>query len=163
MLASRDFQYPAKFLHFLQSENIGSPDGDPINVQKTEKHDRFIFIIYLQSECIEKHQFELCSKYNREYGFDVILGYVVLCRKLRWVCHKHSSDVARQVETPSKRTTFVVRHDFHVALVVTLYHDCKTSKYCNRYRCVFSLTTCEVLRHAASFFSAFVYYKILNP
>ena len=23
-------QYPANFLHFLQSENIGSPDGDPI-------------------------------------------------------------------------------------------------------------------------------------
>ena len=23
-------QYPANFLHFLQTENIGSPDGDPI-------------------------------------------------------------------------------------------------------------------------------------
>ena len=23
-------QYPANFLHFLQSENIGSPDGNPI-------------------------------------------------------------------------------------------------------------------------------------
>ena len=32
------------------------------------------FIIYLQSECIEKYQFELCSKYDREYGVDVILG-----------------------------------------------------------------------------------------
>ena len=31
-------------------------------------------IIYLQSECIEKYQFELCSKYDREHGFDVILG-----------------------------------------------------------------------------------------
>ena len=58
--------------------------------------------IYLQSECIEKYQFELCSKYDRKYGFDVILGKVVLCRKLRWICRKHSNDVARQVETPSK-------------------------------------------------------------
>ena len=32
------------------------------------------FIIYFQSECIEKYQFNLCSKYDREYGFDVILG-----------------------------------------------------------------------------------------
>ena len=31
-------------------------------------------IIYLQTECIEKYQLELCSKYDREYGFDVILG-----------------------------------------------------------------------------------------
>ena len=31
-------------------------------------------IIYLQTECIEKYQFELCSKYNREYDFDVIIG-----------------------------------------------------------------------------------------
>ena len=29
-------------------------------------------IIYLKNECIEKYQFELCSKYDREYGFDVI-------------------------------------------------------------------------------------------
>ena len=29
-LASRDFVMSGKFLHFLQSENIGSPDGDPI-------------------------------------------------------------------------------------------------------------------------------------
>ena len=34
--------------------------------------------------------------------------------------------------------------DFHVALG----HDCKT-RYSNR--CTFSLTTCEVLRHAAAF------------
>ena len=33
-----------------------------------------IIIIYLQSECIEKNQFELSSKYDREYGFDVIFG-----------------------------------------------------------------------------------------
>ena len=82
---------------------------------------------------------------------------IVLCRKLRWICRKHANDVARQVETPSKKTTFaarhiylVTRHNFHVASVVTLYHDCKTSKCCNG--CIFSLTTCEVLRHAVSYF-----------
>ena len=26
-------QCPANFLHFLQSENIGSPDGDPITIK----------------------------------------------------------------------------------------------------------------------------------
>ena len=51
-----------------------------------------------------------------------------------WICCKLSNDVARQVETPSKRTDFVVqqiylvvRRNFHVASVVTLYHECKTS------------------------------------
>ena len=29
-------------------------------------------IIYPQNECIEKYQSELCSKYDREYDFDVI-------------------------------------------------------------------------------------------
>ena len=109
-----------------------------------------MFIIYVQSEYIEKYQFDLGSKYDREYGFDVIFGKVLLCRKLRWICCKHSSDVARQVEKPSKRTIFVARHNYHVASVVTLYHDCKTSKCCNK--CIFSLTTCEALRHAALFF-----------
>ena len=28
--------------------------------------------IYLQQECIEKHQVELCSRYDREHDFDVI-------------------------------------------------------------------------------------------
>ena len=31
-----------------------------------------LIINYLQSECIEKYQFKLCSKYDREYGFDVL-------------------------------------------------------------------------------------------
>ena len=70
---------------------------------------------------------------------------------------KHSNSFMRQVETPSKRTIFVARHNFHVASVM-LYHDRKTSKCCNR--CIVSLTTCKVLRHAASFFSAFVEYII---
>ena len=55
------------------------------------------------------------------------------------MCCKNSNDVMRQAETPSKRTIFVarqiyfvVRHNFHVASVITLYHDCKTGKCCNR-------------------------------
>ena len=50
------------------------------------------FTVYLQSECIEKYQFELFSKYDREHGFDVILQQVVRCHKLRWICRKHSND-----------------------------------------------------------------------
>ena len=36
--------------------------------------DLLFVIIYLQSECTEKYQFELCSKYDREHDFDVKLG-----------------------------------------------------------------------------------------
>ena len=68
----------------------------------------------------------------------------------------------QQFETPSKRTIFVARqiylvarHNFHVTSVVTLYHDCKTSKCCNR--CIFSFTTCELLRHVAWCCAAFVW------
>ena len=32
----------------------------------------FRFMIYLQSECIERYQVELCSTYDREHDFDVI-------------------------------------------------------------------------------------------
>ena len=75
------------------------------------------FIIYLQSECIEKYQFKLYSKCDREHDFDVILGHVVPCRKLRWIYRKHLYDVARQVETPGKSIIFVARqiYDFLVA------------------------------------------------
>ena len=121
--------------------------------------------MYPQSECIEKYQLELCSDYDREYDFVVILGQVVLCCKLRWICRKLSNDVARQVETSNKRTDFVARQiylvarrNFYVAPVVTLCHDCKTSKCCDR--CIFSLTACEVLRHVASCCAAFVRYII---
>ena len=44
-----------------------------------------IIITYRQSECIDKYQIELCSKYDREYDFDVILRQVVNWRKLRWM------------------------------------------------------------------------------
>ena len=41
------------------------------NNQVSRKH---LLIIYLQSECIEKYQIELCSKHDREHDFDVTLG-----------------------------------------------------------------------------------------
>ena len=44
-----------------------------------------IIIIYRQSECIDKYQIELCSKYDREYDFDVILRQVVPWHILRWM------------------------------------------------------------------------------
>ena len=72
-------------------------------------------LLYLRSECIEKYQFEPCSKYDREYDFDLIFGQVVPCSMLRWICCKHSHDVERQVKTPGESTIVVVRHDFHVA------------------------------------------------
>ena len=31
-------------------------------------------IVYLQNECIEKHKFDLRSKYDREHDFDSLLG-----------------------------------------------------------------------------------------
>ena len=80
-----------------------------------------------------------------------------------------SHDVMWHFEIPSKRTIFVMqqiylvlRHSCHVALEVTSYHDCKTGICCNR--SIFSLTTCEVLRHATAFFCIRpVYYKTLIP
>ena len=76
-----------------------------------------------------------------------------------------SNDVARPVKTPSKRTDFVAREiylverrNFYVASVVTLYRDCKISECCDR--CIFSLTTCEVLRHVAPYCAPFVRYII---
>ena len=47
-------------------------------------------------------------QYDREHDYDVILEEVVPCRKLRWICRKHSNDVVRQIETPGKSTIFVV-------------------------------------------------------
>ena len=66
---------------------------------------------------------------------------------------------------PGKSTIFAVRqicnvtrNDFNVTLEDTSYHDCRISRCCNR--CIFSLTTYEVLRHAALFLAAFVRYII---
>ena len=33
----------------------------------------FAIIIYLQSDCIEMYHVELCSRYDTEHDFDVIL------------------------------------------------------------------------------------------
>ena len=46
-------------------------DTDLLNVPKLVT--LILFVIYLQTGCIEKCQFELCSKYDREHDFDVIL------------------------------------------------------------------------------------------
>ena len=74
---------------------------------------------------------ELCSKYDRERGFDVILRSVVPCLKLRWIFRKHSN-VARQVEIPGKSTSFaarqvylIARNSFHAMSELTLPHNCK--------------------------------------
>ena len=60
------------------------------------------------------------------------------------------------------RQKFLVAHQMtqlHIALNATLYHDLKTSKYWNR--CIFSLTTCGLFRHACcATFAAFVWYII---
>ena len=115
------------------------------------------------SECIEKHQLEVCSKYDREHDFSVIIGSVLPCNKLRWICRKHSNDVVRQVEIPGKSTilshdkfTFDAVHNFRVASEVTLHHYFETLRYCKR--CIFSLITCKVFNNTATFFSAFVQY-----
>ena len=104
------------------------------------------------------HQFEHCSKYDGEHDFDIILGSVVPCRKLRRICRKHSNNVARQVEMPGEQTIFVARHNFHAVLEVTSLHCCKTLRFYKRR--IFSLIACEVLRHAATVFPAFFWYII---
>ena len=42
--------------------------------------------IYLQTLYIDKNQSWLCYKCDREHDFDVVLGQVVPCRKLKWIC-----------------------------------------------------------------------------
>ena len=52
----------------------------------------------------EKYQVELCWTYDRKHDFNVIVGKSYVLRELRWICHKYSNDVGRQVETPGKST-----------------------------------------------------------
>ena len=59
--------------------------------------------------------YKICSRHDGEHDFDLILGSVVPCRKLRQICRKHSNDVVRQVEVPGKPTIFVVRQIYLVA------------------------------------------------
>ena len=89
-----------------------------------------------------------------EHDFEVILGQAVPCCKLRWICSNHSNGVARQVETQGNSTIFVVRpihsaaqHYFLVAWRLRF-----TMILQQRH---FSLTTCELLLHAASVCAAF--------
>ena len=63
--------------------------------------------IYLQTLYIDKNQSWLCYKCDREHDFDVVLGQVVPCRKLKWICRMHSIDLAQQVETKGNSTIFV--------------------------------------------------------
>ena len=79
----------------------------------------------------EKYQLARCSKYDKEHEFDVILESGVPCLK----------QASQQ---------FLSRYkNFDVASEVTLHHSCKTLKHCKS-------ITCEVLRHVATFFIAFV-------
>ena len=75
-------------------------------------------IIYLESKCTEKYQFGLCSKYVRAYDFDIILRKLVLCRKLRLICRKHSNDVKRQVVTPTRFVLLHFEHENDVTIII---------------------------------------------
>ena len=75
---------------------------------------------------------------------------------MRWICHKHSNDVAQQAETPVKskrfaaqQICFVAPHDFHVKLQDTFYCVKQVDAAMGAF---LVLTTCEVLRNAAQFF-----------
>ena len=79
------------------------------------------------------------------------------------------NDVALQVAIPGKATIFVARqiylvarHSFYVALEVTLYHDWKTSRCCNRDILVWiTMKYCDMLHHFCCFRA--VYCKTLIP
>ena len=72
------------------------------------------------------------------------------CRRLRWLCRKHSNNVARHDKIPVKsillsRGKDILSHDTSLMsrrcdIMLWLY----TFRSCNR--CIFSLTTCAVLR-----------------
>ena len=70
-------------------------------------------------------------------------------------CCKHANDVVwlvlkhKWTILVAWQSYLVMRHNFHVALGVTLHHDWKTSRCYDR--CIFRLTTCQVLQHGAPF------------
>ena len=68
---------------------------------------KYSTIVHLQSEHTEKCQFEPFSKYDRIHDFDINHGYVITCRKLRWICYKNFNNITRQVETQGNSTFFV--------------------------------------------------------
>ena len=77
--------------------------------------------------------------------FDVILGSVVFCRKLRWIC--------RKLQIMSRDITIMSHRWLRYAMIAK-----QVNASCNR--CILSLTTCELLRHVASCYAAFVWYII---
>ena len=61
-------QCPANFLHFLQSENIGSPDGDPISliafmVVENSKYSFAGTVIFFQTSIYLLHVFDRGSEF----------------------------------------------------------------------------------------------------
>ena len=70
-------------------------------------------------------------------------------------CCKHANDVVwlvlkhKWTILVAWQNYLVTRHNFHVALGVTLHHDWKTSRSYDG--CIFRLTTCQVLQHGAPF------------
>ena len=84
---------------------------------------------------------------------------VNMSQAFKW-CHVTSWKTKWEDNFAMQQIYLVVHIYFHVTSVLMLYHDCKTSKCCNRR--IFSLTTCEILQHAASFFCIRqVHYKTL--
>ena len=63
-------QCPANFLHFLQSENIGSPDGDPI-----------ISVVQTCLKCLEKSNGKGIIIDNNIFN-----SYCDDCRRIKSVC-----------------------------------------------------------------------------
>ena len=68
---------------------------------------------YVNNCClfVTRHQFHVMLEVT-VYNFNIILGYVVPCQKLRWTCQKHSNDVAQQIVMQRQSTIFVLlSHD----------------------------------------------------
>ena len=103
-------------------------------------------VIYLRSECIEKHL--LCSKYYREHGSDIMLGRVVPCRKLGWICRNQSNDVAQQVKTPGK--SIFLSHDMNCLSRRTLHYTMTvkhTGAVIHGFLVLLPLKCCDMLQY----------------
>ena len=117
------------------------------------------FIIYLEHGCLIDRQSQLwfwkaidqaClrSESNRSSLWRHIIG---TCRRLRWLCRKHSNNVARHNKTPVIKSTLLSR-DMNLCRVgVTSCCNIYTFRSC--YTC---LTTCAVLRPTR-------YFLLLSP
>ena len=97
--------------------------------------------------------YPMVLKSNRSSLWRHIIG---TCRRLRWLCRKHSEIVARHDKTPVK-STFLSRDTNLMSrrsdiMLQHLYRSFNT--------CTFSLTTCAMLRHTTKCFAAVVRYII---